>query len=642
MSFRARVVVALLTTTFSSTVSFAAQTKTPQHSQLPALKQLTIEELLDLDVTLPLRRDERVMDAPSSVVVVTNEDLRRQGAVTLPEALLYVPGVHVSRFTGSSWIVASRGFASTSSNKLLVMIDGRSVYSPLFSGVFWNQLDTVLFDLDRVEVVRGPGASLWGSNAVNGVINVVSKRAADTQGLQLSVGGGAEEQFYSAARYGGRAGAGHYRVHGKFFNRDAANLANDVDADDGQRYGLGGFRLDVGPLANALTLQGDVYRTTSDTPSAADIEASGANVLARWTRRPSARSELQLQTYFDRTHRVVPNQTEETRHTFDVDLQHSLALGGRHVLNAGASYRRSADETVASPLLSFEPPERVTDLITAFVQDEFAITPTVTLVAGTKIERNDYTGVEWQPSVRARWLPNARHTVWGAVSRAVRMPTRFDTDVRVFQGPVLIATGNPDFESEELVAIEAGYRTRPHPTLAVDVSVFRNWYDDLRSQEFTGTLVVIANELNDTSVGGAVAATFQPRPWVRVMGSYSWLRHDLSLDPGSTDVYRGLFETIDPDYMADFSVRLDLPRRFELDVMSRHVGALPQIVAQIPGTPAYSEASVRLGWRFSSRFEASLVGRDLLNADHVEFISPTSNRVTRLERAVYTRFTVAF
>ena len=643
MCSRARVAIALVATLNSSAVAFAAtQTPVPQNSQLPVLKQLTIEELLDLDVTLPLRRDERVMDAPSSVVVLTNEDLRRQGAVTLPEALLYVPGLHASRFSGSSWVVASRGFASTSSNKLLVMIDGRSVYSPLFSGVFWNQVDTVLFDLDRVEVIRGPGASLWGSNAVNGVINVVSKRASDTQGFLVSTGGGAEEQFYSAARFGGRAGAAHYRVYGKFFERDAANLANDIDAEDGQRYGHGGFRVDVGPQASGLTLQGDVYRTVSDTPSSADIEANGANVLARWTRRPSSGSEFQLQAYFDRTHRAVPNQTDETRNTLDVDLQHSTALGRHHLLNAGASYRRSSDETVASPILSFDPASRATDLFTAFVQDEFAITPTVTLVAGTKIERNDYTGVEWQPTVRGRWLPNPRNTVWAAVSRAVRMPTRFDTDVRVFQGPVVIATGNPDFESEDLVALEAGYRTRPHPAVALGFTLFHHRYDELRSQEFTGTQVVIGNALNDNSIGGTVAATIQPRPWIRVVGSYAWLSHDLSLDPGSTDVYGGRFETIDPDYLANLSVRLDLPRGLELDVMSRHVGALPQIVSQIPATPAYSEATIRFGWRLSSRFEASLIGRDLLNADHVEFISPTSSRVTRLERAIFTRFTVAF
>jgi iron complex outermembrane receptor protein len=606
------------------------------------LKQLTIEELLELDVTLPLRREERVMDAPAAIVVLTSEDLRRQGAASLPEALLHVPGLYVGRFTASSWIIASRGFASTVSNKLLVMIDGRSVYSPLFSGVFWNQQDALLLDLERVEVIRGPGASLWGSNAVNGVINVVSKRAADTQGLLLTVGGGAEEQFYSGARYGGRAATGHYRVYGKYFGRDSGRLQGGADARDGQRLGQGGFRIDLGATANTLTLQGDAFRTASDTSTASDIEASGINVLARWTRRQSSTSELQLQAYFDRTDRFVPNQPEEVRNTVDIDVQQRLALGPRNTMAVGASYRRSGDTTGPSPVLTFDPASRDTNLFTAFVQDEYAVSPSVLLVAGTKIERNDYTGVEWQPSVRGRWMPNGRNTVWGAVSRAVRMPTRFDTDLRIHQGPILAVVGNPDFRSESVVAYEAGYRVRPHAMLAFDFTVFRNQYDDLRSSEFNGTRIVVGNMVNDTTVGGSITATVQPRPWVRVSAAHARLSHDQSLDPGSSDIYQGRFETVDPRHLSDFTLRLDLPRGLEFDLMARHIAELPQIVRFVPGTPSYGELSLRVGWRLAERFEASIIGRDLLHADHVEFISPTSDRISRIERAIFTRFSVAF
>ena len=613
-----------------------------QNSQLPVLKQLSIEELLQLDVTLPLRREERVMDAPAAITVLTNEDLRRQGANSLPEALRHAAGLFVARFSSASWIVASRGFASTSANKMLVMIDGRSVYSPLFSGVFWDQQDAMLFDLERVEVIRGPGASLWGSNAVNGVINVVSKRAPDTQGALVSIGGGAEEQFFTGMRYGGRAGSGHYRLYGKFFDRDAANLASDVDAHDGQNLGQGGFRLDFDPSHNSFTLQGDVYRTTTETATPTRLHANGANLLARWTRRPSSRSELQVQTYFDRTHRFVPNQIEEDRNTFDIDVQQRYNVNGRHTLSGGASYRYSADDTNPSPILAFEPMDRGTHLVTAFAQDEFAITPAVMVIAGTKIERNDYTGVEWQPSARARWMPNESNTLWGAVSRAVRMPTRFDTDVRVLQGSRVIATGDPNFKSEEVVALEVGYRTTPHRYVAFDLTAFHNRYDDLRSQEFVGGRVNVENKLNNNSIGANITASVQPRPWIRVTGSYTRLSHDLSLDPGSTDVYGGRFETIDPSYFGRVQARLDLPRGIELDVMSMFVGALPQVVATIPGTPAYTEASVRAGWRVNQRFEVSLIGRDILHDDHVEFISPTSARVTRLERAIFSRFTFAF
>jgi iron complex outermembrane recepter protein len=632
----------LLTITIIAASIRLAEAQTPQNSQLPVLKQLSIEELLQLDVTLPLRREERIMDAPAAVAVLTSEDVRRQGAVSLAEALRHVPGLFVGRFSASSWIVASRGFGSTTANKMLVMIDGRTVYSPLFSGVFWNQHDMMMLDIDRVELIRGPGASLWGSNAVNGVINVVSKRAADTQGVLLTVAGGAEERFTTALRYGGRAGAGHYRVYGKFFDRDDANLPGGVDAHDGQRLGQGGFKLEFEPAAHGFTLQGDVYRTRADTATDADIRADGANVLGRWTYRRSSRSELQVQGYFDRTRRVVPQQIDEARNTLDIEVLQRLNLNSRHTLSAGASYRHSADDTIASPLLAFDPAERTTHLAGAFAQDEFAISPAVLLVAGAKIEHNDFTGVEWQPSLRGRWMPNTAHTIWGAVSRAVRLPTRFDSDVRVFRAGLLVATGDPDFRSEEVVAFEAGYRTSPLPSFAVDVAVFHNRYNHLRSQELTGGRITVANMLNNNSTGATITATVQPRSWARFAASYNVLGHDLSLDRGSTDIYRGRFETIDPKHMARVQGRFDLPHGLEVDVMTMFIGRLPQIVPQIPGTPAYNEASFRAGWRINSRLEVSLIGRDVLHDDHIEFISPTSSRITRLERALFTRATLAF
>jgi iron complex outermembrane receptor protein len=471
---------------------------------------------------------------------------------------------------------------------------------------------------------------------------VVSKSAVDTQGFAVTVGGGAEEQVFAAARYGGRGGAGHYRVYGKFFDRDGGKLTNGADAEDGQRLGQGGFRFDAGSLARTFTLQGDVYTTHSDTPAADDIEATGANVLARWTRRPSARSELQLRTYFDWTDREVPNQIAETRRTIDIDLQQRYNVRDRHALSAGGNYRYSSDHTAPSAVLAFEPSDRATHLVAGFLQDEFRLTPAVTLVGGIRFEHNDYTGVEWQPSVRASWMPTRRNTVWGAVSRAVRMPTRFDTDIRVYQGPILIATGNPDFHSETVVAFEAGYRTSPRAWLAIDLTAFSNRYDNLRSQELIGGRVVVDNMLNDSSVGGNVTVTVQPQPWMRLTGSFTRQTHDLRLDPGSTDIYRGQFETIDPETIARAQARFDLPRGLEADLTLLHVGALPQIVPQIPGTPAYTEAGFRIGWRITPQFDLSLIGRDVLHDQHVEFISPTSSRITWLERAVFTRLTVAF
>lgn len=611
-----------------------------QAAQLPALKQLSIEELLELDVTLPLRREERAIEAPAPITLLTAEDIRRQGAVALPDALRTVPGLYVARFNASSWIVTSRGFASTAANKMLVMIDGRTVYSPLFSGVFWDQQDAMLEDLERIEVIRGPRASLWGSNAVNGIINVVSKRADQTQGALLSVGGGSEEQFATSMRYGGPAGNGHYRVYGKFVKRDAATLADDVDAEDGQRFGQGGFRLDLGRPVNALTVQGDVYASRVDLSGRQDIRAGGANVLARWTRRTAASAELQLQGYVDRTHRFVEGQIEERRITVDLDAQHRWAAA-RHTLSVGGSYRRSADDTTPSALLSFDPEDRATDLAAGFVQDEITLTPKALAIAGVKVERNDYTGVEWQPSVRLRYLPARNQTLWGGVSRAVRLPTRLDTDVRVFVGTALVAAGNPEFESEDLVAYEAGYRAAPIPTVAFDLTAFHNRYDDLRTQELVAGRIVVGNGLADRSTGGNISVTVQPRPWARISASYARLSHDFSLDPASRDITGGLQEAIDPSYHGRISGRFDAPHGIELDGTFFFVGALPQTAPGVPGTPAYQEASFRIGWRVSPRVELSLMGRDVLHGDHVEFISPTSGRVTRLQRAIYTRLSLA-
>jgi iron complex outermembrane receptor protein len=610
-----------------------------QEAALPKspLKQLTLEELLDIDVSLPLRREERVFQAPAAVSLLTSEDLRRLGAVTLPEALSTVPGLFVSRFTASSWVVTTRGFASTAANKLLVMIDGRSVYSPLFSGVLWDQQDAFLLDLDRIEVTRGPGASLWGSNAVNGVINVVSKPASQTQGTLVTIGGGAEERFHTGVRYGGRAGGGHYRVYGLTFIRDEARLSTGEPAQDGQRFGQGGFRTDFGDRSRALTLQGDVYVSRADLFGRDDIQASGGNLLARWTRRAGASAELNVQAYFDRTTRRVPQQFAERRNTFDVDIDQRRDFG-RHSLNVGGGFRRSDDDTDPTPLLFFEPEERATNLVTVFAQDEFHLTPTLAAIGGLRAERNDYTGWELQPMGRMRWNPSATQTIWGAVSRAVRLPTRFDTDLRIQQNGVVVITGSDDFDAERAVAYEFGYRHAPVPRLVWSLELFHNRYDDLRTQEpAPGAPVRIDNGLNVDVSGLKLAGSAQPRPWARITTSYTYLHEDASLDPDSRDLGRGLLETIDPTHQLQLSARFDLPHRVELDGPARYVSALPT-----PGTPAYTEAGFRLGWHATSRLELALVGRDLLHRDHIEFVSPTSVRQTRLQRALFTRATLTF
>ena len=636
-----RALIAVCTIVALSSASVLAQQPEPVTvSQLPTLKQLTLEELLNVDVTLPLRRPVRILDAAAAVNVITSEDIWRSGAVSLPEVLRASPSLFVGRFSAASWVISSRGFASTAANKLLVLVDGRSVYSPLFSGVFWEQIDAPIFDLDRIEVVRGPGASLWGSNAMNGVVSIVSKSARDTQGTFLSAGTGAEEHFFSSVRHGGRAGSGHYRLFGKLVARDDAHLTDGSAAEDWQRAGHFGARFDFGSPTNELTLQGDGFVSRLGLAGRDDLESSGANVLARWTRSVASQGNLQVQAYFDHSTRFVPAQFDEVRDTVDVDLQHRFTLRGRHQLSWGGGYRTSADDTTATVLLFFDPEDRRTHLVSAFLQDEIAITPRVVLTAGARLEHNDYTGLETQPTVRARWTPYPSHSLWGAVSRAVRLPTRLDTDVRITQGGRVVIAGNPSFDAETVIAYEGGYRMSAAQMFSADVAVFRNRYDDLRTQELPralGSPVTIGNGLNITTTGIEFTGSVQPRPWMRFTSSYAFLGKDLTLDPDSRDPTRGLNEAIDPRHQWSLSGRVDLPHRIELDGSLRTISALPN-----PGTPRYTEANLRLAWRPVQRFELSLVGRDLLHSTHLEFVSPTSSRRTELERAVYTRVSVAF
>lgn len=611
-------------------------------SQLPALKQLTLEELLDVDVTLPLRRPERVSEAAAAVTVLTSEDIRRGGALNLAETLRFAPGLFVGRLSASSWVISARGFASTSSNKLLVMLDGRTVYSPLFSGVFWDVQDTFLLDLDRIEVIRGPGATLWGSNAVNGVINVVSRTAAETQGGLVSVSGGAEERLSGSARYGGRVGSGFYRIYGKYFDRDDARQANGSPAKDWQKFGQGGFRLDFGTADHsAVVIQGDLYASRAGLLNrASDLESAGANILARWSRQFAPGNQLQAQFYYDRTSRMVPEQFREHRGTYDFDLQHRFRPAPRHALGWGVGYRASRDDTEPTVLLFFDPEDRTTHLVSAFAQDEITLSRDWTLTVGSKFEHNVYTGVEVQPTARLRWTPQTRQTVWGAVSRAVRLPTRLDTDVRVTNAGRVTIAGNPAFESETVVAYEGGYRVAPVSGLALDMAVFHQRYDDLRTQEAPTDPgpVLLGNGLNVRSSGLELIARAQPRANLTVTGSYAYLTKRLSLDPSSRDIPRGTTEAVDPAHQILGQIRVTLPAGLELDGYTRWISELPG-----PGTPAYTEATIRAGWRINNRFEVSIVGRDLLHDAHLEFVSPTAPaQRTMLERAVWVRLTVAF
>jgi iron complex outermembrane receptor protein len=563
------------------------------------LKKLSIEELMEIEVTSVSKRSERLSQAAAAVIVITQDEIRRSGVTSLPEALRLVNSLHVARQTQHDWAVSARGFNLTTANKMLVLIDGRSVYTPLFSGVFWDVQDTLLEDVERIEVIRGPGATLWGANAVNGVINVITKRAADTQGGLVTAGGGEEERAFGGVRWGGgfRGEKGHYRVYGKVFDRDSMVLADGSDARDDMQMGQGGFRADwKNSEADSFTLQGDAYDGTIGAIALGDTDVDGGNLLGRWTRTTSERSGLELQVYWDRTHRRIPDLFEEHLDILDLDFQHRLPLAERHDLVWGFGYRWHRDEVGNSAAVGFFPPRRSFGLASFFAQDEISLLgDRLDLIVGTKVEHNDSTGFEVQPSIHAAWKPDDRRTLWGAVSRAVRTPTRLDEDV-VFFGPngLHLVEGSRDFESEELLAWELGYRIQTTPELLFDLAAFYNVYDHLRSQEppaGSPIPIVLANNLNAETWGAELRMNAQPRPGLRLQAGYTRLEKHFSLDPGSRDPSGGLAEGNDPENRLAFRASVDLPSNLELDAWLRYVDSLPQ-----PPVDAYTEMDLRLGW----------------------------------------------
>lgn len=601
------------------------------------LKKLSIEELMEIDVMSVSRRTERLNQAAAAIAVITQEDIRRSGVTSLPEALRLVNALHVARQNQRVWGISARGFNIATANKMLVLIDGRSVYTPLFSGVFWDVQDTLLEDVERIEVIRGPGATLWGANAVNGIINVITRPAADTQGGLVTAGAGKEEKGFGGVRYGGKLGeTGHYRAYGKYSNRDSLVLSDGSDARDPMWLGQGGFRVDWRASGrDAFTFQGDAYTGRIGEAIRDDTNVDGGNLLGRWSRTLSEDSNLELQVYWDRTHRYIPAYFEEHLDTVDLDFQHRLPLGGRHDLVWGFGYRHYVDRVDNSRSLAFLPARRDFDLFSVFAQDEASLLgDRLALTVGTKLEHNDSTGLEVQPSVRAAWKASERRTLWAAVSRAVRTPTRIDEDFRTFSpdGRSVLIRGSRDFESEELLAWELGYRIQPYPDLLLDLATFYNVYDNLRSQEppaGSSFPVTLANKLEAETWGLELRSNLQPVQGWQVQVSYVWLDKDLHLDPDSRDPTRGVAEGNDPEHRFALRSSHNLPAGLELDGWLRYVDELP-----FPAVDSYTELDLRLGWRASASVDLSLVGRNLLNASHAE-LGPATALREEVERSLY-------
>lgn len=633
-----------------------------------ALKELSLEQLMDIQVTSVSRKAESLATAAAAITVITSEDIRRSGATSLPEALRFVPSLYVGRRNSNSWALGSRGFSSIISEKLLVLSDTRSIYTPLYSGVFWDVQDYLLQDVDRIEVIGGPGAALWGSNAVNGVINISTKRAQDTQGTYSEARLGTEEQE-AGLRYGATTDGGFsYRVFGKHFERDSTFHPGAASQDD-WRMSHVGFRSDWQASADdAWTLQGDVYRGDIGqfAPSISiigrpgptrdlNVRASGGNVLARWRHTIDASSELQLRAYYDRTYRDDPS-FRDTLDTFDVDLQHRFAPTARQEVLWGVGYRLTDNTNIGKGIFAVDPRNSTDNLMSAFVQDQIALADPLQLTLGTKLEYNDFSGFEYQPSVRLAFQVSPRHVLWTAVSRAVRVPTRLERDIAVdvndpASNPLIRLLGNADFDSEELLAYEAGYRWQAADTLAFDVTAFHHRYEGLASLEIGAPFVapdgrvvipVINMNLNEGRANGAgLLATLMPQRFWRLVASYSYI--DIGIEPGGADLNRGQFiDGSTPKHQFGLRSLLDLGERWQIDAQWRRhspIRRIPDIVTGA-GIAGYSELDVRAAWRATDQLEISIVGQNLLHDEHVEFGAPAARG--GIERSVYGKIAWGF
>ncbi|BAO44101.1 TonB-dependent receptor plug domain-containing protein [Thiolapillus brandeum] len=602
------------------------------------LKGLSLEQLANMQVSILSKKPERLADSAAAVFVLTSEDIRRSGYSTIPELLRLVPGMNVARIDTSEWAISSRGFNSRFANKLLVMVDGRSVYNSLFSGVYWEALDTLLPDVERIEIIRGPGASTWGANAVNGVINIITKNASDTLGVLATAHAG-NQQRGGAVRYGTQTGeSGSVRAYMKYDNRDPEKkLASGLDIKDfyGKRFGARG---DWEPSSDdAVSIQGELFDANAEDPW-----LSGGNLMTQWQHIRASGAEDSFQAYYSRFKMESDSDhvsVQELEDTVDLEYRHQFVPLGRHDLIGGLGYRWQRSNIRGAGLTHAEPPERTYSRISAFFQDDIALVDDRWfLTLGTKLEHNDFTGFEIQPTIRTRWHPQPNSTLWASVSRAVRTPNRAEHDLAAEQLalPPSPSTGglpvyyrtttNREMESETLVAYEAGYRWQPAKRLGMDLSLFYNDYEELRTlelgsptldpQPFPRWIVptTAENRMQGHSYGMELTADWRLTDELRLQGWYSLLKMDLTVDEGSDSLESADIQKQSPEQQAGLRSALNLPHDMELDLFLRYVGALKEFKVD-----DYVELDARLGWNIKDNLSLSLIGRNLLQSSHQEF-----------------------
>jgi iron complex outermembrane recepter protein len=628
--FRKELGAFLGTSLLLATSAASAQMELAALPKLPSdLTLMPFDDLMMLEVSSVSKQNEPAFDAAAAVFVLTGEEIRRSGARSIAEALRRVPGLHVARNLTQSYAISARGFNSTQADKLEVLLDGRSVYSPLDSSVPWDLLDTYLPDIDRIEVIRGPGATLWGANAVNGVINIVTRSSAGTHGTEISAGGGNEERAFGAFRTGGSFGdTGHVRVWAKGFDRDSDALPDaGGQAPDGYKAYHGGLRTDWSPFdRHQATVSGGAF-DASGMIGAHAATARGGHLLSRIACCEDAPDRWSVQAYVDRFHTLIPEIFEEQRSTADLNFQYRLGAGRRNDLTFGAGYRLTRDDTAGPPsAFIFLPEDRTLQTYSAFIQDRISFPDQrLTLTIGSKFEHNSFTGFEFQPGLRLGWRANDSLFTWASVSRAVRTPNRVDTNLAVFCpppegfppycGPGAFPIGNPEMKSEVLLAYEWGLRLRAARNLRLDLATFYNDYSRLRSQEQSPPFGAFENRLTGYSHGGELSLLWQARENVELHLWYGFLDLRVRPDPGSTDTTsKPGTEGSDPRHQAGLRLAYNPADRWQLNGFLRYVDELP---AQ--GVPAYTELSLRAAYWPRTDLELAVVGENLLHPQHAEF-----------------------
>jgi len=646
---------------------------TTQSSQSPGdLTQVSIESLMNMEVTSVSKKEQKLSQVAASIFVITAEDIRHSGAMNIPDLLRMVPGMDVAQINSNTWAISARGFNFQFASKLLVLIDGRAVYTPLFGGVNWDTQEVPLEDIERIEVIRGPGGAVWGANAVDGVVDIITKKAEETLGALVTGGGGTQSQEFGTMQYGGKIrGSTSYRFFTSYQNNNHLSDLSGQNGEDGWHLLHGGFRADTKlSQKDSLTTQGDLYTGSEGAtimhailspPENVTVEKlvtlSGGNILGRWDHVFSSRCDTTLQFYFDEYHRGGPDAID-VRDTIDFDFQNHLVLGTRQDLIWGVGYRHSVDDTEGTIDEAFFPADSSKQLFNVFVQDQITLRPNrAYLYVGTKLEDSYFTGFDLQPSVHVAWTPSAHRTFWGGVSRASRTPGRrdvgLDAALAALPGPAeVVLLGNPNMKPEHVIAYELGYRAQPTERFSIDVTVFANTYQKLESTEpqppfiapgsVPPVLVIpklLDNKLRGTTDGVEAFIKWKVANRWTLSPGYSFLQMHLHSDPTSLDTTSVVdAEGSNPRHQAQLRSHLELWRGFAWDANAYFVGQLPaQFVA------SYTRLDTQITWRLRESTALSLVGQNLLRDHHVEFSDAfQSVNSSQVKRSVYARLTWRF